>query len=77
MSCKCLTVIFVKKPVEIGDSLNPQPSIKMPTCELGRQPNILGWVAKCKEIPEKGPCWWFAEEYPGVPDIEFETRCTQ
>lgn len=75
MPCKCLTGTTRSKPVEIGDSINPQPPITIPACSLGRDPGVIGWASRCEATPKDGPCWFWKEEHPGQPDSEFEQSC--
>ena len=70
MTCKYLFKDFIRKPKEIGDSGLPT-FIKMPTCRLYRQPDIVGWANRCENSFENGPCWWWQEEYPQIVDEDF------
>jgi hypothetical protein len=71
MACKYLRMEPRRKPPETGDSALPV-FIKMPACQLGREPlNRLFWAGKCEETPQQGPCWRWEEEHPGAPDPQF------
>jgi hypothetical protein len=71
MTCKYLAKTPGPKPAETGDSAMPV-FIEMPACALRRRPElIIGGTGKCRETPEEGPCWWWEEDHPGVPDQRF------
>jgi hypothetical protein len=68
MACKNLAKVKRHSPEEVGEGFPQQDYYVDFACKLGRNPGTIGWTKRCKEASERGPCWWWEEEHPGIAD---------
>ena len=71
MTCKYYSKEKVGYMDEIGGGVSLPQKIADPHCIKGRKPDYSGWAKKCLATPPEGPCWWWQEENPDLPDPLF------
>ena len=70
MTCRHLIKKMVKSTPEIGGQMTPELSSES-ACRFNR-PDTFGWLSKCINTPENGPCWFWLDGYgPKIPDKDF------
>lgn len=74
MTCRYLAKDIDIMAPETGGSFTPE-AVSNSVCQLGREPNTMGWITKCEKTSESGTCWfWVSVHGSETPDTEFITR---